>query len=143
MKAASNEISQRYQEKSWKRRDGVDKAVDRLTKEESTAPMTYKQFMEAMWPGTAEYKKKFDTERTTGAGARHDIKDTGRGVVATRRFNDNDTAAAPTKTAEPEVKRGRGRPAGSSGTSYKARTAEVAAAAREKAAATKAANKNK
>lgn len=34
MKAASNEMSQKYKEKSWKRRDGVDKAVDRLTKEE-------------------------------------------------------------------------------------------------------------
>jgi hypothetical protein len=34
MKAASDEISQKYKEKSWKRRDGVDKAVDRLTKEE-------------------------------------------------------------------------------------------------------------
>lgn len=34
MKAASNEISQKYKVKSWKRRDGVDKAVDRLAKEE-------------------------------------------------------------------------------------------------------------
>ena len=34
MKAASNEISQKYKEKSWKRRDGLEKAVDRLTKEE-------------------------------------------------------------------------------------------------------------
>jgi hypothetical protein len=34
MKAASDEISQKYKEKSWKRRDGVDKAVDRLANEE-------------------------------------------------------------------------------------------------------------
>jgi hypothetical protein len=34
MKAASDDIAQKYKEKSWKRRDGVDKAVDRLTKEE-------------------------------------------------------------------------------------------------------------
>jgi hypothetical protein len=34
MKAASDEISQKYKSKSWKRRDGLDKAVDRLTKEE-------------------------------------------------------------------------------------------------------------
>jgi len=34
MKAASDEMSQKYKEKSWKRRDGVDKAVDRLTKED-------------------------------------------------------------------------------------------------------------
>jgi len=33
MKAASDEIAQKYKVKSWKRRDGVDKAVDRLTKE--------------------------------------------------------------------------------------------------------------
>ena len=228
MKAGSQVMSQKYKEKSWKRKDGIIKAVDRLTKEEielneanhrefaqagkmhpdmakhmktgqemdfyhsktgdkisgmvtkntgtavhvqankggkvgggethkfavsknlggtmhegTEMPMTYKQFMEAMWPGSAEYKKKYDTERVTGAGARHDIKDTGRGVIATRRFSDNDTAAEPTKTAEPTEKRGRGRPAGSSGASYKARTAEVAAAARAKAAATKAANKNK
>jgi hypothetical protein len=34
MKAGSQAMSQKYKEKSWKRRDGVDKAVDRLTKEE-------------------------------------------------------------------------------------------------------------
>ena len=34
MKAASDEISQKYKVKSWKRKAGVDKAVDRLTKEE-------------------------------------------------------------------------------------------------------------
>jgi hypothetical protein len=34
MKAASDEISQKYKEKSWKRRDNVDKVIDRLTKEE-------------------------------------------------------------------------------------------------------------
>ena len=34
MKQAAGSNAQRYKEKSWKRRDGVDKAVDRLTKEE-------------------------------------------------------------------------------------------------------------
>lgn len=34
MKAANDEISQKYKEKSWKRRDGIEKAVNRLTKEE-------------------------------------------------------------------------------------------------------------
>jgi hypothetical protein len=34
MKAASNELSSRYKQKSFKRRDGLEKAVDRLTKEE-------------------------------------------------------------------------------------------------------------
>jgi hypothetical protein len=61
---------------------------------------------EAMWPGTPEYKKKFDTDRVTGAGARHDIKKTATGVIATRRFSDNDTAEKP----KDAPKRGRGRP---------------------------------
>ena len=61
---------------------------------------------EALWPGTAEYKKKFDNDRVTGAGARHDIKKTATGVIATRRFADNDTAEKP----KDEPKRGRGRP---------------------------------
>ena len=61
---------------------------------------------EALWPGTPEYKKKFDTDRVTGAGARHDIKKTSTGVIATRRFADNDTA----EKAKDEPKRGRGRP---------------------------------
>jgi hypothetical protein len=61
---------------------------------------------EALWPGTPEYKKKFDTDRVTGAGARHDIKKTSTGVIATRRFADNDTAEKP----KDEPKRGRGRP---------------------------------
>lgn len=61
---------------------------------------------EALWPGTPEYKKKFDNDRVTGAGARHDIKRTSTGVVATRRFNDNDTAEKP----KDQPKRGRGRP---------------------------------
>ena len=36
MKAAGNELSQKYKSKSLKRRNGLDKAVDRLTKEEFT-----------------------------------------------------------------------------------------------------------
>jgi len=45
MKAASQVMSQKYKEKSWKRRDGVDKAVDRLTKEEveGTIPKTARE----------------------------------------------------------------------------------------------------
>jgi predicted HNH restriction endonuclease len=34
MKDANTELSSKYKQKSWKRRDGVEKAVDRLTKEE-------------------------------------------------------------------------------------------------------------
>lgn len=61
---------------------------------------------EGLWPGTPEYKKKFDNDRVTGAGARHDIKKTSTGVIATRRFSDNDEAEKP----KGEPKRGRGRP---------------------------------
>jgi hypothetical protein len=47
-KAASNELSQKYKEKSWKRRDGVDKAVDRLTKEEvEQNEYTFADYLEA------------------------------------------------------------------------------------------------
>ena len=96
----------------------VSKNLGRQMHEGVDMPMTYKEFMEAMWPGTPEYEKKFP-KRVTGAGARHDIVDTGKGVKATRRFNDNDTAEAP-KTQE---KRGRGRPAGSkSGANQKVTT---------------------
>jgi hypothetical protein len=35
MKQASDTLSQKYKEKSWKRRDGADKAIDRLTAEET------------------------------------------------------------------------------------------------------------
>ena len=34
MKDANTELSSKYKQKSWKRRDGVEKAVDRLTKED-------------------------------------------------------------------------------------------------------------
>ena len=47
------------------------------------------------------------------------------------------------KKVEPEVKRGRGRPTGSYGGTYKPRSAETKAAAAAKSAATKAANKKK
>lgn len=87
---------------------------------------TYKELSEALWPGTPEYKKKFpNTERTTGTGARHDIKATKGGVVATRRFGGGDEAEAPKVGADGNapVKRGRGRPPGKYG-SYKKRVKE-------------------
>ena len=63
--------------------------------------------MDEMWPGTAEYKKKFpDTERTTGRGERHDIQKTSSGVKATRRYSSDDTTEKPANAP----KRGRGRP---------------------------------
>jgi hypothetical protein len=124
-----------------KSRSDENKPKPKPPVKEGREMLTYREFMEATWP---DYSKDNSDKRFTGAGARHDIKDTGKGVIATRRFDkSSETAAEPTKTAEPPVKRGRGRPAGTTGTTYKARTAEVAAAARAKAAATKAANKNK
>jgi hypothetical protein len=79
-----------------------DKAISAYRKKAKEAG----HIAEAMWPGTPEYKKKFDTDRVTGAGARHDIKKTATGVIATRRFADNDTAEKP----KDAPKRGRGRP---------------------------------
>lgn len=61
--------------------------------------------VDEVFPGTPEYEKKFP-KRVTGAGARHDIKATSTGVVATRRFAADDTAEKP----ENAPKRGRGRP---------------------------------
>jgi hypothetical protein len=58
MKAASDEISQKYKEKSWKRRDGVDKAIDRLTKEENQIDELNKDTLYS-------YAKKADKDITT------------------------------------------------------------------------------
>ena len=57
---------------------------------------------------TTDYRNKYSysTDRITGAGARHDIRKTATGVIATRRFSDNDHAEKP----KDEPKRGRGRP---------------------------------
>lgn len=81
-----------------------------------------------MWPGTPEYKKAFpDTERTPalGRGRQHDIKQTATGVVATRRYKD-DEAEKPEVAADgaAPVKRGRGRPHGKYGT-YKKKVKEA------------------
>lgn len=72
--------------------------------------ISYSQFMEALWPGTPEYERAFP-KRTTGRGARHDIVDTGKGVRAIARHNDDEQGE--TETHEKTEKRGRGRPAGS------------------------------
>lgn len=75
-------------------------AEGRLKKEEAES-------VEEAWPGTPEYKKKFpDTERTTGAGAKHDIVKTATGIKAFRRFAADDEAEKPADAP----KRGRGRP---------------------------------
>lgn len=64
-------------------------------------------------------------EKGDYAGNRHDVKHTDKGMVATRRFDKDDTAADAKKDAsggEP-VKRGRGRPPGKYG-SYKKKVKE-------------------
>jgi hypothetical protein len=69
---------------------------------------------------------------------------TKKATYGTSYQGDDDEDEKPKKAAAPDApKRGRGRPAGSTGASYKPRSAATAAAAKAKAAATKAANKNK
>ena len=85
---------------------GFTDRVAMLKSAQARGGLKKEEIDEASWPGTPEYKKKFDTDRVTGAGARHDIKKTSTGVIATRRFADNDTA----EKAKDEPKRGRGRP---------------------------------
>jgi len=69
MKAASNEISQKYKEKSWKRRDGLEKAVDRLTKEEKQ-PKTLRQFKEGWEEMMADVKKRAEPKPNGGSGVK-------------------------------------------------------------------------
>jgi hypothetical protein len=67
---------------------------------------------------------------------------TKKATYGTSYQGDDDEDEKPKKAAAPDApKRGRGRPAGSTGASYKPRSAATAAAAKAKAAATKAANK--
>ena len=69
MKAASNELSQKYKSKSWKRRDGLDKAVDRLTKEEKQ-PKTLRQFKEGWEEMMADVKKRAEPKPNGGSGVK-------------------------------------------------------------------------
>jgi hypothetical protein len=66
---------------------------------------------------------------------------TKKATYGTSYQGDDDEDDKPKKPAVDAPKRGRGRPAGSTGASYKPRSAETKAAAAAKAAATKAANK--
>lgn len=95
-----------YSVGSGKAQPGANYRHDRAVSDYRKKAKEAGHLREALWPGTAEYKKKFDNDRVTGAGARHDIKKTATGVIATRRFADNDTAEKP----KDEPKRGRGRP---------------------------------
>ena len=112
--------------KAVKRMHNINKAVNRLTKEDvefdeegnlMSNKISYKDFLtkieEALWPGTPEHKAKFGQDQSRKAGqetrTQHGTqKGTGSGVVHTR---DYDKAE---KEEQPEQqKRGRGRPAGS------------------------------
>ena len=97
--------------KFMKRLKGYMTAHDKINKKLAIKEPNLKkeevEQMDEMWPGTAEYKKKFpDTERTTGRGERHDIEKTSTGVKATRRYSTDDTTEKPANAP----KRGRGRP---------------------------------
>ena len=102
MKAASNELSSKYKQKSWKRRDGLEKAVDRLSKEEDeTRTISFKDFINEI--KMADLPKR--TVKGSSYGAQyHDPEG-----------DDDAFDRKPKQVAkpEPEVKRGRGRPAGS------------------------------
>jgi hypothetical protein len=117
-----------------------------VKKEETTMSKTYNQFMEELdqlvefVPEAIEEGVKIKTatgyihKGTRGYGNDNSEFD---------QNDDFDSDSKPkAKPAEPAVKRGRGRPAGSYGT-YKARSAETKAAAAAKSAASKAANKAK
>ena len=64
-------------------------------------------------------------EMADGKYNQHDVKKSDTGLVATRRFDKDDTTTAPKKALDGavQVKRGRGRPAGKYG-SYKKKVAE-------------------
>lgn len=87
MKAASGEISQKYKEKSWKRRDGVDKAVDRLTKEEVEQAETLhpdaKKLLKHIKP---EHHHRYTPELTT---KHYDGSDAARRAVVMSAFDAN------------------------------------------------------
>ena len=67
MKAASDELSQKYKSKSWQRRDGVDKAVDRLTKEDI-------EQTDEGWDDMMKDNKKKAADKGTGKFDRKELK---------------------------------------------------------------------
>jgi hypothetical protein len=98
------------------------------------------------WKGYIEQSKKQKGVKSTGdTKTGHEVKKISTGTVYTKKANkDGEYSSHDEKKAagEEPVKRGRGRPAGSYG-SYKARSDETNAAAKAKAAASKAANRAK
>ena len=67
MKAASDELSQKYKSKSWQRRDGVGKAVDRLTKEDI-------EQTDEGWDDMMKDNKKKAADKGTGKFDRKELK---------------------------------------------------------------------
>jgi hypothetical protein len=122
-----------------KRASGINKAVDRLTREESNfdeegnlmaEKLTFSDFIDKLNEQLLEYETKSGVYRHKGS------------YGSAYQGDADDEDDKPKKPAAPDApKRGRGRPAGSTGASYKPRSAETKAAAAAKAAATKAANK--
>jgi hypothetical protein len=122
-----------------KRASGINKAVDRLTREESNfdeegnlmaEKLTFSDFIDKLNEQLLEYETKSGVYRHKGS------------YGSAYQGDADDEDDKPKKAAAPDApKRGRGRPAGSTGASYKPRSAETKAAAAAKAAATKAANK--
>lgn len=70
MKAAANSLSDKYKSKSWKRKAGIDKAVDRLTKEdvEGVKLKTLSQFKEGWSEMMADVKKRAEPQPSGGSG---------------------------------------------------------------------------
>jgi len=105
MQAANTELSSKYKQKSFKRRDGLEKAVDRLSKEEvETRTVSFSDFITQL------------NEYTPGKDGVTRIQ--GKSYGAQYRDPEGEDDAfdrKPKQVAkpEPEVKRGRGRPAGS------------------------------
>ena len=67
MKAASDVLSQKYKSKSWQRRDGVGKAVDRLTKEDI-------EQTDEGWDDMMKDNKKKAADKGTGKFDRKELK---------------------------------------------------------------------
>jgi hypothetical protein len=119
MDSAGAKSKERAEKKVQKRASGINKAVDRLTKEE-TEMNSFKSYMqedldEAMWPGTPEYKKKFgDTPSRGKVGTSSTTAKGTQTVTKTGVKHERDYEKAEKETSQPESgeKRGRGRPKG-------------------------------
>ena len=68
-KAASKELANKYKAKSWQRKKGVGKAVDRLTKEE-VMPKTLKQFKEGWDDMLKAVKERNKPQPNGGSGVK-------------------------------------------------------------------------